>query len=70
MSPDGALNHVEHTLLSSKFFRAHFAMRGQQDNSDGQAQECEGHVLSTKTVRSQVTMELHGLMHNGRANNG
>ena len=50
MSPAGVLNRVEHTLLCSKFLRAHFAVHRQQDNSDSRAQEREGHVLGTKTV--------------------
>ena len=70
MSPDGALNHVEHTLPCSMFLRAHFAMCRRQDNSDSWTQEYEGHALSTKTLRSYVTRELHGLMHLDRANNG
>ena len=53
MSPDGALNHVEHTLPCLKFLRAHFAMRRRQDNSDSQAQE-QGHTLNTKTLRSPL----------------
>ena len=50
MSSDRALNRLEHTLLCSKFLREHFAIRRWQDNSDSQAQERKGHVLSTKTL--------------------
>ena len=57
MSPDGALNHSEHTLSCSKFLKAHFAVRWQQDNSDSWAQERESHMLSTKTLRSHVTRD-------------
>ena len=30
----------------------------QQDNSNSLAQECKGHALSTKTLRSHITREL------------
>ena len=67
MSPDSTLNRKKHTLLCSKFLRAHFAKRRQQDS---RAQEHKGYALSTKTHKSHVTRELHGLMHSGKANNG
>ena len=57
MSPDGALNRLEHTLPCSKFLKAHFAVHWQQDNSGSWAQEREGHTLSTKTLRSHVTRD-------------
>ena len=57
MSPDGVLNCLEHTLLCSKFLKAHFVVRWWQDNSDSWAQEREGHTLSTKTLRSHVTRD-------------
>ena len=57
------LNRLEHTLLCFRFLKAHISMRRQQDNSNSRAQECEGHVLSTKTLRSHITGELHCLMH-------
>ena len=57
MSPDGVLNCLEHTLPCSEFLRAHFAVCRRQDNSDSQAQEHEGHALSTKTLKSHVTRD-------------
>ena len=70
MSPDGTLYRIEHTLPCSKFFRAHFAVRRWQDSGDSQAQEHEGHAVSTKTVRSHVTQELRSVTHSDKANNG
>ena len=57
MTPDDAANRLEHTLLCSKFPRAHFAVRWQQDNSNSREQEREGYTLSTKTLRSHVTRD-------------
>ena len=56
--------------LTVKSRRAHFAMRRRQNISDSQAQECEGHMISFKTLRSHGTRELHNLMHSGNASNG
>ena len=63
MTPDGALNHLEHTLPCSKFPRAHFAVRRQQDNSGSQKQEHKGYTLSTKTLRSHVTRDYMVFFH-------
>ena len=50
VSPDGVLNRVKHTLPCVKFLNV-------RQSSDSRAQECEDHVLSTKTFRSHVTRD-------------
>ena len=62
MQPDGTLNHVKHM---------HFAVHRQQDNSDSRAQECEGHALSTKTLRSHLLWNytVFIVTHSGKAKN-
>ena len=57
MSPDSALNRIEHTLLCSKFPRAHFAVHRQQDNSDSRAQERESHRLALKHLLDHTLLE-------------
>ena len=57
MSPDSALDHLEHILPCFKFLRAHFAVRRRQDNSDSRAHEREDHMLNTKTLKSHITRD-------------
>ena len=84
VSPDGALNHVKHTLPCVKFLNA-------WQSSDSQTQECEGYALSflmhgkaatvghknAKVTRQALNHLGHMLLgitrfltHSGKANNG